>query len=182
MLLSGSSTPLGGAEIRAHLQEVAAQLTGAGPKHTLILVGGALLALHGLRDTTRDVDSVGRVGEELREAVERVAKLNDLAVNWLNDNAAGFRPFTFEERDCDVLLDHHRLLVLGAPLDQVFLMKLYRVDAQDYEDLITMWPRCTFASPADVAAQFQQAYPHAPDDPGLVHMIADIEKAAQSRE
>ncbi len=49
-----SGVPLGGEEIRSHLQEVAAQLGGKGPKHTLVLVGGALLAWHGLRDTTRD--------------------------------------------------------------------------------------------------------------------------------
>jgi hypothetical protein len=179
--MPGSGVPLGGVAIRSHLQEVADQLDGPGPQHTLVLVGGALLAWHGLRDTTRDVDSLRRLDTELRRAVERVAKLHGLTADWLNDNAAGFRPVTFDEQDCDVLLDHPRLLVLGAPLDQVFLMKLYRVEAQDYEDLIRMWPQCSFASPADAAAQFQLAYPHAPDDPGLVAMIVDIESAAGSR-
>lgn len=180
--MPGSGKPLGGVEIRVHLQEVADQLDRSGPQRTLVLVGGALLAWHGLRDTTRDVDSLRRLDEELRRAVERVADLHGLTADWLNDNAAGFRPITFEEKDCDVLLDHSLLLVLGAPLDQVFLMKLYRVDAQDYEDLIRLWPQCHFASPVDAASQFQKAYPHAPDDPGLVNMIVDIERAATSRE
>lgn len=57
-------------------------------------------------------------------------------------------------------------------------MKLYRVDAQDYEDMIVMWPHCRFTSPAHAAARFHEAFPHAPDDPGLVGMIADIARAA----
>lgn len=180
--MPGSGTPLGADEIRAHLREVADELGGPGPRHTLIVVGGALLAWHGLREATQDVDSIRRLDDDLRRAVQRVAQVHGLAVDWLNDNAAGFRPFTFVEQDCDVLLDHPRLLVLGAPLDQVFLMKLYRVDVQDYEDLIGLWPRCHFASAEEAAEQFHKAYPHAPEDPGLVAMITDIAQAAQTSE
>jgi hypothetical protein len=57
-------------------------------------------------------------------------------------------------------------------------MKLYRVDAQDYEDLIKLWRRCNFASPTDAAAQFHEAYPHAPEDPWLINMITDIAAAS----
>lgn len=172
--------PLDGAQIRAHLLSVAETLEPGRPQHTLIVVGGSLLAWHGLRDTTRDVDSVRRLDDELRRAVAEVARTHGLAADWLNDNAAGFRPFTFTEDDCVVLLDTPRLLVLGAPLDQVFLMKLYRVDAQDYEDLIMLWPLCRFTSPEEAAAQFHAAYPHAPEDPELASMIRDIASAAKA--
>lgn len=87
--MPSSGPPLGGAEIRSHLLEVADQLTGSGPKHTVIPVGGALLAWHEMRDSTRDIDSLRRLDAELRQAVERVAKLRGLAVGWLNDHAAG---------------------------------------------------------------------------------------------
>ncbi len=40
---------------------------------TMLVVGGALLAWHGLRDGTRDVDSVHRLDEELQAAVALVA-------------------------------------------------------------------------------------------------------------
>jgi hypothetical protein len=70
--------------------------------------------------------------------------------------------------------------VLGAPPNQVFLMKLYRIGAQDYEDLIKLWPLCGFASPAEAAARFTDAYPHAPDDPHLVSMIAEVAEASQA--
>jgi hypothetical protein len=166
--------PLGGAEIRAHVAEVAAELPREGPQHVLVLVGGALLAWHDLRDTTRDVDSVRRLDQDLRTAVGRVARHRDLSPAWINDDAAGFRPATFRDQDCEILLNEPRLLVLGAPLDQVFLMKLYRVDAQDYEDMVTLWPLCGFGSPEEVAALFLQAYPHAPEDPHLADMIRDI--------
>lgn len=172
--MPGNDVPLGGADIRDYLREVADELVGPGPQHTVVVVGGALLAWHALRDTTRDVDSVRRLDDELRQAVARVALRHELGPAWLNDNAAGFLPATFREQDCQVLLDRPRLSVLGAPLDQVFLMKLYRVDAQDYEDMVTMWPRCAFVSPQDAAEQFRRAYPHAPDDPYLVTMITDI--------
>jgi hypothetical protein len=173
-----SSSPLGATEIRSHLQEVADLLVDGGPRHTLIVVGGALLAWHGLRDSTRDVDSARRIDPEVRDAVERVARRHDLAIDWLNDDAAGFLPFTFEEDHCGLLLDSPRLIVLAAPLDQVFLMKLYRLSAQDYEDLVSLWNLCEFVSPEDVVASFREAFPHAPEDPGLIHLVADVERAA----
>jgi hypothetical protein len=43
--------------IRTLLLEVGADLPD-GPVHEVVLAGGALLALHGLRGTTVDVDSV----------------------------------------------------------------------------------------------------------------------------
>ena len=50
----------------------------------MIVVHGALLALHGLRESARDVDSVQRLDEELAAAVARVASRRDLASRWLN--------------------------------------------------------------------------------------------------
>lgn len=83
-------------------------------------------------------------------------------------------PATFEEFECDALFDHDRLVLLGAPFNQVFLMKLYRLDAQDYQDLVKIWPLCTFESPDQVARQFHEAYPHAPEDPHLAALIQKI--------
>jgi hypothetical protein len=65
-----------------------------------------------------------------------------------------FRPGTFQEQECEVLLDRGRLLVLGAPLDQVFLMKLYAARAPDYDDLVRLWPRCAFGTPEKAVEQF----------------------------
>ena len=57
--------PLTGLDIRIYLGEVADAMEPIGPRHTLILVGGSLLAWHGLREATFDVDSVRRLDAEL---------------------------------------------------------------------------------------------------------------------
>lgn len=43
--------------IERYLGEVADELPHSGSQRTVIVVGGALLAWHGLREATRDVDS-----------------------------------------------------------------------------------------------------------------------------
>lgn len=76
-----------------------------GPQHKLILVGGSLLAWHGLRATTLDVDSVLRLDAELSAAAVLVAKRNRLAPRWLNSSAQPFAPVTLEESECEVLAE-----------------------------------------------------------------------------
>jgi hypothetical protein len=168
--------PLNANEILAYLREVADALAPTGPRHTIVVVGGSLLALHGLRLTTLDVDTVRRIEKELRDAVARVARVHDLAPAWLNDSAAAFRPQTFVEADCEMLLDQARLLVLGAPLRQVFVMKLFaaRGRSRDYDDLVALWPECGFDSAEQAADLYRAAYPHAAEDPHLIDYIRDL--------
>ena len=132
--------------------------------------------MHGLRQTTLDVDTVWPIEEELREAVARVARVHDLAPAWLNDSSAAFRPQTFVERDCEVLLDLARLLVLGAPLRQVFVMKLFaaRVRTRDYDDMVAMWPGCGFDSAEQAVELYRAAYTHEAEDPYLVEYVRTL--------
>jgi hypothetical protein len=58
-------------------------------------------------------------------------------------------------------------------------LKLYRADPQDREDLVTLWPRCNFASPDHAVAAFRDAYPHAPADDQLANFIRDIARDAR---
>lgn len=150
---------LGAAAIERYLDELAAELTDRGPKRIVIVVGGALLAWHGLRDATRDVDCATRLDPELADAVARVAQRHDLAPKWLNDAAAGFVPATFQPDQSETLLDSPTLRVLGAPFDQVFLMKLYASRAVDTDDLEALWPHCSFRSPEAAAEAFYDGYP-----------------------
>lgn len=94
----------------------------------------------------------------------------------MNDSARPFKPQTLLEQDCEPLLEHPRLLVLGAPLEQVFLMKLHatRVRSRDYEDLLTLWPRCSFASPQAAVDMYYEAYPLAASDDFLVDFVSQI--------
>lgn len=73
-----------------------------------------------------------------------------------------------------MLIDHPRLRVLGAPLDQVFLMKFYAARDRDLDDLRVVWPLAGAASPQHAAEQSWVAYPHAPEDPYLANFIAAI--------
>ena len=162
---------MGSEEITVLLHEVAAELPDGGGQRTLIIAGGALLAMRGLRDATRDVDSVVRLDDAVRAAATCVAKRHDLALTWLNDSAAAFLPATFDPGECDVLLDHPSLLVLGVPSDQLFLMKLNASRSVDTADMEAIWPSCTFGSPEAAAEAFYLAYPFERRDEFLADQI-----------
>ncbi len=156
-------------EILASLSELAGELGVGNSQHVVIVAGGSLMALHGLRDTTRDVDSLARMDDELCQAADRVALRRDLEPGtWLNASAVAWRPLTLREADCTIVLDHPRLLVLAAPLREVFLMKLLSTRARDSDDLPALWPHAGFSSAAEaIACLYDQAYPWADRDPYL---------------
>jgi len=93
---------------------------------------------------------------------------------WLNDAAAAFWPSGVDYDECDTVFERPALIVRTPSPEVIFVMKLYRADPQDREDLITLWPLCTFTGPAAAAESFRRAYPHAPDDEHLVDFIADV--------
>ena len=168
------SRPLAGNKIRVLLQEVAERLTPDGEQHVVIIVGGSLLAWHGLRETTEDVDTVRLIDDELQSAIASVAADHDLSPDWLNADAVMFIPATLDPDSCDVLLDHHRLLVLGAPMREVFAMKMYRSLPNDVADMIAMWPLIGFTNAQQVVEAYFAAYPHAPADEHLDQYVIDI--------
>jgi len=169
-----SEQPLGGDEIRSCLLELADELGEAGTAHTVVLVGGALLALRGLGDATADVDSITSLNDELQEAIRAVATRHGLAPGWLNASAAPFAPVGLNEADCDVVLKQKRLCVLGAPMKYVFVMKLYAARAPDYDDMVRIWPSAGFGSAEEATALFFDAYPHAPEDGFLTNWVQQI--------
>ncbi len=54
-------------QILSYLHEVATELDPTGVQHVIVVVGGALLAVRGLRDSTMDIDSVRRIEPELQK-------------------------------------------------------------------------------------------------------------------
>ena len=168
------SDPLDKAAILGHLAEVAEELGPGTYQHLIIVVGGSLLALHDLRLSTFDVDSVARLEPELRAAADRVAARHGLEPGrWLNDRAAMFRPATLTPLMCGVVFEHPRLMVRGAPLEHVFLMKL-GARASDFDDLRVLWPLCRFNSPEHAAQLWHENYPHEEHDPFLPAHIRTI--------
>jgi len=169
-----------GDRIRELLTEVADQMRPGRAQSTVLLVGGSLLAWHGLRLGTEDVDTSTLLDDELRVSVRVVAQRHQLAVDWLNDHAAPWHPHTLRLEHCDVLINHPRLLVLGAPLSAVFLMKLNRSQPQDVVDMITLWPHvaATFPTAHAVTDAFYAAFPREKPDDYLGTQVVDIARRA----
>ena len=167
-------TLLDGAAIKALIVEVAAELDDQAQR-TIIVVGGSLLAWHGLRDATEDVDSIRLLDDVLRDAVKTIAVRHGLAANWLNDHAAPWAPATLDVNACEVLFEHGQLRVLGLPLRDIFLMKLNRGDPPDLVDMRSVWPfvRSEFASAAEVMTAYYAAFPNEDpaDDPYLGDLV-----------
>jgi hypothetical protein len=179
--MSVGSTLFDRDEILESLGDVAELLAAWIPEHpptVLVVVGGSYMALQGLRHATADVDTITRLEVTVRDAVSVVARQRHLRPNWLNDYAKPFTPVGFRTEICDVLFDHPSLRVLGPPPDCIFLMKLYASRAPDFDDMVTLWPRCTFASASVAAECFVAAYPAALPDPDLIPYIAAVAETA----
>ena len=118
-------------DIAAHLEQSDA------PTGLLIVVGGSFMALHGLRESTHDIDTVNRISDTIRAAADEVARARGFEPDWLNDRAAGFAPVGLDEAERELLYEHPRLRVLGPPADYVFLMKLYAArGGPDHNDMV----------------------------------------------
>lgn len=160
------------------LNDVASRLEEGHSAVELVVVGGSFMALKGLRGSTADVDTITTVTEALRSAVQAVALQRNLRPDWLNDRAAGFAPVGLVAEECEVLFEHPRLIALGPPADYVFLMKLQAARAIDHDDMVALWPTCSFTSPEATVSAFDAAYPHEEHDPYLVDYVEEIALAA----
>lgn len=174
---------LDGPRIVEILTAIGDQLVAAGTeRQTVIAVGGSYLAILGWRDATRDFDTVTRIDDALRTAVEAVAASQGVPARWLNSNALPWKPATLEVAECITLLDHPGLLVLGPLPEQIFVMKLEAGrPGVDDGDLVTLWPHCAFENPAAAVALHQAAYPASAPDEFLVEYVADIAERASAR-
>lgn len=163
-------------DIIANLTAVADVLAEQGDQQgTLVVVGGSFLALQGLRMSTADVDTVTRIDESLRLAIDTIAKRQGLRPDWLNDSARPFAPAGLKLEDCTLLLDHPALRVLGPPPDFIFLMKLYAARAPDYDDMVALWPYCSFGTAGVAVDRLRAAYPHdTEEDPYLADYVQRI--------
>lgn len=161
-------------ELESLFGELAEELLAFGVSADVVMVGGSWMLWHAQRSSTRDVDSGRRFETDLSAAVSRVAARHDLQPGWLNDHAAAFWPARASYEDCRVVFERHGLTVRTPSADVIFVMKLYRAQPQDREDLITLWPICSFADADEAARAFREAYQHAPEDEHLASYIADV--------
>lgn len=164
--------------LRLLFDEFTDELAGRGISTQVVMVGGAWMLWHSQRMSTIDVDSARRLEPELDRAIRTVAERKGLSETWLNDAAAAFWPSNASFEDCEVVYQSSNLEVLTPDPEVIFVMKLFRADPQDREDLVSLWPLCGFSDPEAAVVAFQNAYPHAPDDQYLASYIADVAKDA----
>ena len=162
------------AELEALFGELASELDILGTSVQVVMVGGAWMLWHSKRTSTRDVDSARKLSSDVTVAVKRVAGRHDLSEQWLNDSAAAFWPATASYADCEVIYLHSALEVRSPSPEVIFIMKLYRADPQDREDLVSLWPMCRFDTAEAAAREFRHAYQHIPEDEHLSGYIADV--------
>ena len=162
------------AELEALFDELAQELDQRGTSSEIVMVGGAWMLWHSQRISTRDVDSARKVDSDLKQAVDRVAARHNLPQGWVNDAAAPFWPSTASYEECELVYQHRALEVRSPSPNVIFVMKLYRADPQDREDLVILWPLCDFSGADDAARAFRLAYPHAPQDEYLADYVADV--------
>jgi hypothetical protein len=162
------------AELEALFDELAHELDMNGASAQIVMVGGAWMLWHSQRLSTRDVDSARKLGSDVELAVTRIAERHDLPKGWLNDSAAPFWPLTASYEDCDVVYENRAVEVRSPGPEVIFVMKLYRADPQDREDLVSLWSLCGFRDADDAEHAFRQAYPHAPEDDYLRDYITEV--------
>lgn len=163
------------------LDELADELHRRGVSVEIVMVGGSWMLWNGDRAATRDVDSAKRLEADAKEVIRDVGHRHDLAPEWLNDHAAPFWPSGVPLELAKVVFERPGLRVRAPSPEVIFLMKLYGARPQDREDMVDLWPRCTFRSPTEAAAAFADAYPHAPEDEHLVAFVAEIAQDAADR-
>jgi hypothetical protein len=161
-------------ELEALFDELADELTRLAASADVVMVGGSWMLWHSRRASTRDVDSARRFDADLSGAVNRVGARHDLRPDWLNDAAAPFWPAGASYDECEIVYERDSLVVRTPGPEVIFVMKLYRADPQDREDLVSLWPLCRFASPEDAVDAFTSAYPHAPQDEFLATYITEV--------
>jgi hypothetical protein len=161
-------------DLEALFDSLAAELRRLELAAEVVMVGGAWLLWHAQRAATRDVDCARRLDAQLTVAIEAVGTRHDLRPDWLNDAAAAFWPSGSSLDDCQIVYEQGPLVVRTPRPDVVFVMKLYRADPQDREDMVLLWPMCGFAGPEDAVEAFEAAYPHAPDDEHLVDYVRQV--------
>ncbi|MGB7860022.1 MAG: DUF6036 family nucleotidyltransferase [Acidimicrobiia bacterium] len=161
-------------ELEALFDEFAQELATIGTSAQVVMVGGAWMLWHSRRMSTRDVDSGRPLDPGLESAVVKVAERHGLSNKWLNDSAAAFWPLNADYDACKVVYQTPNLEVRTPDPGVMFVMKLYRANPQDREDLVSLWPLCGFSDPEVAAAAFRSAYPHAPEDEYLADYIGDV--------
>lgn len=121
--------PLTRDQIVLLLHELDAELTRAGQRVDMLLVGGSVMTIvFQAREQTKDIDAIFEPEAPVRAAVARIAARENLAADWLNDAARGFLS---PAGQFDPYLDGAALRVYVASAEYMLAMKILAMRAED---------------------------------------------------
>ncbi len=148
------------ARLIAALEALGVELTGAGVRGQIFIVGGAAMALaYSTRRVTRDIDGVFEPKAAIYEAAERVAERLELPEDWLNDGVKGFLPGA--DRDAIPLPEIDGIEVTTASARYLLAMKLLAMRfGEDDEDIVILLRQTGIRNPDEALALLAQMYPH----------------------
>ena len=117
------------------LKKLGEELKKQGFQGEIILTGGASMCLvHSARDMTKDVDALYEPKAVINEISEKIAKENNLPLDWLNDGVKGF---VNEKIETVEFAQFGNLKVTTVTSEYLLAMKLMsaRFIGQDYNDI-----------------------------------------------
>jgi hypothetical protein len=160
-------------EITKYLTELNDELRLMNIKGEVSLYGGAVMCLvYDARPATKDVDAVFRPTAEMRTAIAKVANLNDLDENWLNDGVKGYL-VAHKQR---VLFNFSNLKIFIPEPDYLLAMKAIaaRAETFDQNDVKTLIGLLGLTSPAQVFEIVEKYYPSQQIKPATQYFIEEL--------
>ncbi|MBI1746847.1 MAG: hypothetical protein HYR55_09705 [Acidobacteria bacterium] len=160
-------------QIKTYLEQLNDELRSMKVKGELCLYGGAVMCLvYDARPSTKDVDAVFRPAQQMRQAIERVARSNHLRENWLNDAVKGF----LTPHPQRVLFDLSHLKVYIPEPDYLLAMKALaiRVDGTDKQDIQFLIQHLDLKTPPEVFAIVEKYCPRRQIKPATQFFIEEL--------
>jgi Nucleotidyltransferase of unknown function (DUF6036) len=150
--------PMDGAEIRKHLEDLAALLDETGVEARITLAGGAALTFYYDRQMTADVDAALYSSDDVLARARELAAKAGLREDWLNDAVVGF--FPHEDVTGDVVIQRGGVSIEVASPEVLLAMKLRACrPVKDLFDLAYLLRRCDVRSTEEAAAWLDRYYP-----------------------
>ena len=165
--------PLRNTEILELIAEVDNELADRKEPISIVVVGGAAIALQWGNRTTYDVDIASdNMPLELRTAVAQVGNRRGIRPDWLNDGVKGFVPgFSPSLRS---LYEGRNLLVFGADAKYLLAIKLRRSRIVDRIDILSLMELTGLVNREALLDLVETAYPSWMIDVRVQYVIDEV--------
>jgi hypothetical protein len=160
-------------EIKDYLEQLNERLKSTDIKGEICLYGGAVMCLvYNARPSTKDVDAIFEPVQKLREAIEKVAHVNNLNEDWLNDSVKGF----VVNHKQQILFNWPNLKIYIPEPDYLLAMKTLasRVDTLDKDDIQFLINKMEITCAEEVFKILEKYYPKEQIKPATQFFIEEL--------